>query len=83
MGIRIPTAPACPGGRGSIRQGLLIIPGLPVFAAGQFRPWFAGTPSGRRPGDIHTHRAGFDFFPITTGLLIVLVPCLLIWLFRR
>lgn len=65
-------------------QKLLISLGLFLLAAGVLWPWLARVPFGRLPGDIHIHRDGFDFyFPITTGLLISAVLCLLIWLLRR
>lgn len=65
-------------------QRFLIVVGVVLVVVGLLWPWLAKWPFGRLPGDIHFHRAGFDFyFPITSGLLVSILVSLLIWFFRR
>jgi len=65
-------------------QRLLITIGLLIAAIGLWRPWLAGLPRGRLPGDIVIDRPGFKLFaPFTTMIVLSLVVSLILWLLRR
>jgi hypothetical protein len=58
--------------------------GLALVGAGVAWPWLSRVPLGRLPGDVHTHRDGWDFYlPVGSSVLISIVLTLLLWLLRR
>jgi hypothetical protein len=62
----------------------LIILGLAIVVVGLLWPWISRLGLGRLPGDIFIQRDGFTFYaPITTGILLSVVPSLILWLFSR
>jgi hypothetical protein len=63
-------------------QGLLLVLGVVLLAAGAAWPWLSRLPWGHLPGDIHIEREGFSFhFPLTTCLIVSLVLTLILrWL---
>ena len=66
-------------------MGRWLIPvGIAFVALGLAWPWLAKLGLGRLPGDILIERDGFAFYvPLTTGLIVSIVGCLILWLLRR
>lgn len=65
-------------------QKALIILGAIVILVGLAWPWLSKLPLGRLPGDIVIDRPGFKFFfPVTTMIIVSVVPSVILWLFRR
>ena len=65
-------------------QRHLIAAGLAILVLGLLWPWLSKLPLGRLPGDLMIERPGFRFYaPFTTMIVVGLVLCLIIWLWRR
>jgi len=63
---------------------ILIGLGGVLILAGVLWPWIRKMSLFHLPGDVVIDRPGFKFFfPVTTMLIISVVPSLLAWLMRR
>lgn len=69
-------------------QRWLIVTGLVLLVTGLLWPWLAqlisGLSLGRLPGDIYVEKEGFRlYFPLMTGIIVSVIICLILWMFRR
>jgi hypothetical protein len=81
--MRVGYVTMAPLGKALIVTGLLLLVlGAAVWGFGSGS--IAGTIPGRLPGDIHLRRGNFTlYFPITTSIIVSIVPSLIVAWLRR